>query len=132
MGIIGGGILWFILCALTAALAERKGHIGIGYFLLALFLSPLIGLIIVACISDKTKKICPYCRKAIDIHATVCGYCGKEIIKKNSASTEKEKWISERIVELISSGKSATDAKIQAAAEYSVNKNNSLEKQENS
>lgn len=41
MGAIIGGILWIILCALTATLAERKGqHKGIGYFLLALFLSP--------------------------------------------------------------------------------------------
>lgn len=55
MGAIIGGILWIILCALTATLAERKGHKGIGYFLLALFLSPLIGLIIVACISNKTQ-----------------------------------------------------------------------------
>lgn len=40
MGAIIGGILWIILCALTATLAERKGYKGIGYFLLALFLSP--------------------------------------------------------------------------------------------
>ena len=131
MGAIVGGVLWIVLCALTATLAERKGHKGIGYFLLALFLSPLIGLIIVACISNKTKKLCPYCKKAIDIHAIVCGYCGKELTKKNPASSEKEKWISERIVELISTGKSATDAKIQAEAEYSVNKNKNLEKQDN-
>lgn len=65
MGAIIGGILWIILCALTATLAERKGHKGIGYFLLALFLSPLIGLIIVACISNKTQKLCPYCKKQL-------------------------------------------------------------------
>ena len=131
MGAIIGGILWIILCALTATLAERKGHKGIGYFLLALFLSSLIGLIIVACISNKTQKLCPYCKKAIDIHATVCGFCGKELTKKNSTNAEKEKWISERIVELISTGKTATDAKIQAEAEYSVEKNNKEEKQTN-
>ena len=127
MGAIIGGILWIILCALTATLAERKGHKGIGYFLLALFLSPLIGLIIVACISNKTQKLCPYCKKAIDIHATVCGFWEKELTKKNSTKEKKEKWISERIVELISTGKTATDAKIQAEAEYSVEKNNKEE-----
>lgn len=116
------GIIWLILCALTGAWAENKGHKGIGYFLLAFFFSPIIGLIIVACISNKTKKICPYCKKAIDIHATVCSFCGKELAKKVSATSEKEKWISKRIVELISIGNSATDAKIQAEAEYSANK----------
>ena len=57
----------------------------------------------------------------------VCGFCGKELTKKNSTNAEKEKWISERIVELISTGKTATDAKIQAEAEYSVEKNNKEE-----
>lgn len=122
MGIIIGLILWIILCALVATLAERKGHKGIGYLLLSVFLSPIIGFIVVVCISNKTVKECPYCKKKIDLNATVCSYCGKELIKKNisNSKNEKENWISQRIVELISSGKTASDAKIQAEAEYSV------------
>lgn len=49
-------IIWIVLCALVATIAERKGHKGIGYLLLSVFLSPLIGMIVVLCISDKTKK----------------------------------------------------------------------------
>ena len=130
MGVIVGGLLWLILCALCAAFAERKGHKGIGYFLLAFFLSPLISGIIVLCISDKNKKECPYCRKFIAINAAVCPYCNKEIIKKKTSS-DKEKWISQRIVALIGSGKTATDAKIQAEAEYSVNQSKPADDSEN-
>ena len=122
MIIIGTGtIIWIVLCALTAAIAEKKGHKGIGYCLLAIFLTPIVGLIVVACISNKNKKECPYCRKSIDIEASVCGYCGKELKKSKSANSEKSTWISKRILELINEGKNATDAKIQAEAEYSVN-----------
>ncbi len=133
IAILGGGIatilLWIILCGLTAALAEKKGHKGIGYLLLSIFFSPLIGLLVVAAISNKNQKACPYCWKPIDVRATVCSYCCKDLPNNHIAakSAEKEKWLSERIVELISSGKNATDAKIQAEAEYSVNKHKSPE-----
>ena len=120
---ISGAIVWLVLCALVATIAERKGRKGGGYLLLSIFLSPLVGGIIVLCVSDKTKKECPFCKKAIDKNATVCPYCNQTIVKK--PSSEKEKWISQRIIELINGGKSATDAKIQAEAEYSVKQTNS-------
>lgn|GEM_PF-1558079 len=128
MIIIGTGtIIWIVLCALTAAIAEKKGHKGIGYCLLAIFLTPIVGLIVVACISNKNKKECPYCRKSIDVEASVCGYCGKELKKSKSINSEKNTWISKRILELINEGRSATDAKIQAEAEYSVNDKKQIE-----
>lgn len=51
-----GGIAWLVLCALVATIAERKGRKGAGYLVLSIFLSPLVGGIIVLCVSDKTKK----------------------------------------------------------------------------
>lgn len=117
--IVIGPVVWLVLCALVATFAERKGRKGVGYFFLAFFFSPLIGGIVVLCVADKNKKECPYCMKSVSVNATVCPYCNKEIVTKK-LSSEKDKWISQRIVELIGSGKSATDAKIQADAEYSV------------
>lgn len=96
-----GGVVWFALCILTATLADKKGHNGIGFFFLALFLSPLVGLLVIACVGDKNQ------------------------VALKEEDSEKEKWVAARIVELISSGKNATDAKIQAEAEYSINKNKS-------
>jgi len=130
MILISGFFVWLILCALPPTWAERKGHNGFVYFLLSFFLSPLVGLIVVACISEKARKLCPYCRQVIDIHASVCGFCGKDLVKRNSTNSKKEKWISERIVDLISTGKSASDAKIQAEAEFSVIKNKKIENQD--
>ena len=101
--------------------SRKKGHKGLGYCLISIFLTPLVGLIVVACISNKNKKACPFCLKLIDINASVCGYCGKELKKNNSVDSEKNAWVSKRTLELINEGKSATDAKIQAEAEYSVN-----------
>ena len=71
----------------------------------------------VLCVVDKNKKKCPFCKKAIAIDATVCPYCNKEL-SRNKSSLENDRWISQRIVGLIAEGKSATDAKIQAEAEY--------------
>lgn len=116
-------IVWIVLCAFVATWAERKGHKGVGYLFLSIFLSPLVGAIVVACIKNKNTKQCPFCKKYVDLNATVCSYCGKELVKKNikNSSSEKDNWVSQRIVELISTGKNASDAKIQAEAEYSVN-----------
>ena len=120
-----GVVIWVVLCAFVAVIAERKGHKGIGYLFLSILLSPLVGFIVVLCISNKTKKECPFCKKAVDVNATVCPYCNQKIVK-NKSSSDKEKWISQRIVELIDVGKSASDAKIQAEAEYSVKQTNSV------
>lgn len=90
--IIGAGftfLIWVILIALTAVIAERKGHKGVGYCLLSVFLTPLIGLLIVAGISDRTKKECPLCFKMIDVRASVCAYCGRDL-KNNSVNNKKQ------------------------------------------
>ncbi|MGP1440908.1 MAG: hypothetical protein ACTTJ3_09260 [Treponema sp.] len=130
MPVIIGFIIWVFLCALTAVIAERKGHKALRYCFLSMFLTPLVGLIVVACISNRNKKECPFCCKSIDIYASVCGYCGKELKKKNPTDSKRGEWISKRTLELINEGKSATDAKIQAEAEYSVNNTNQTDTNE--
>lgn len=119
-------IILIVLSAVAASWAEKKGHKGIGYFCLSLVVSPIIGLIVVASIKDLTKKECPFCKNRINMTAIVCSYCGKELVKrnKNQNQEEKEKWISNRIISLLEEGKTATDAKIQAEAEYSANMEN--------
>lgn len=38
-------IIWLALCVLAGWIASQKGRSGFGFFLLALFLSPLIGIL---------------------------------------------------------------------------------------
>ena len=48
-------LLWVIFCIVPAMIASGKGRSGMGFFLLSLFLSPLIGLI-AALIASPAQK----------------------------------------------------------------------------
>lgn len=48
--------LWLILCVIVAYVASQRGHSGAGFLLLALFISPILGLIIVLCLRPRPKS----------------------------------------------------------------------------
>ena len=52
-----GSIFWIFFCALVAVYAGTKGRSGIRFFLLSLFLSPLIGFIIAVIMQPQREKI---------------------------------------------------------------------------
>jgi hypothetical protein len=47
-----GGILYFIFCIIVGRAASNRGRSGIGYFLISLLLSPLIGFIIILALGE--------------------------------------------------------------------------------
>ena len=52
----GIGIVYFLLCLLVAGYANGKGKSGVGYFLISLILSPLLGFIIAALTGEEKKN----------------------------------------------------------------------------
>jgi hypothetical protein len=86
-------ILWLILSILVGAYANSKGRSGIGYFILSMILTPVLGLIIAIIVEPDIDKLvekaistgkrrkCPYCAELVKNEAKICKHCGKEIAK---------------------------------------------------
>jgi len=88
---IFGFILWIFFCLMVSRYAVGKGHSSVLAFLCALFLSPIIGFILVALskpnqdalearmLRSGESKRCPYCAEMIKRMASTCRYCGKDL-----------------------------------------------------
>lgn len=84
-------IFWFILCIVVGVIASNNGRSGVGYFILSILLSPLIGILVVLIvgknlsaidqqkIANGSDKKCPFCAELIKREAKVCRYCGREL-----------------------------------------------------
>lgn len=77
---------WTLLAVAVGVLASNKGRSGIGWFLLSVLISPLLGLIFCAVASNlKTQALtpsesthlrCPACAEWVLPAAIVCKHCG--------------------------------------------------------
>jgi hypothetical protein len=74
---IGVG-LWVLLAIAVGLLASRAfGRSGAGWFLLALVLTPLIGLLLF--VLPARRRPCPFCAEWIQPPAKVCRFCGRDV-----------------------------------------------------
>lgn len=88
---------WIFLSILVGVWASKKGRSGFGYFLLSLFISPLLSGFIVALlspegvaalprdelgntISPETHVRCPDCRELVRKDARKCKHCGIALV----------------------------------------------------
>lgn len=79
-------LLWLVFSVVAGIVAASRGRSGFGYFLLSIFLSPLVGLLLAALMpslkaasaqtQDTTPRVpCPRCAELIMPTATVCRFC---------------------------------------------------------
>jgi hypothetical protein len=97
-------LLWIILALLLGAYASTKGRSFFGFFVLSIFLSPLIGLLVLLIVGPNTEKIeheridrgelrcCPHCAETIQPAAVVCRYCGRKLPAASEFSPTQEQW----------------------------------------
>jgi hypothetical protein len=80
--------MWIILPLLIGREARKRGYSFIVFFLLSIFLSPIIGSLILiltdlfTLFGEKEDKLkCPYCGKTIEVGSKICTFCNTDIIE---------------------------------------------------
>ena len=79
-----GLIAWLAFSAAAAWAAGQKGRSRLGYFLLSIFLTPILAFLILLVVPAKapravarTSATCPSCQRSFDAtHWSSCPYCG--------------------------------------------------------
>jgi hypothetical protein len=77
-------IIWLLLSWAVMAYAGQKGRDRVSFFLLALFLSPLVAFVFAAVSPADPRRMglrkCPQCAEWVKIEALRCRFCGSELV----------------------------------------------------
>jgi hypothetical protein len=83
-------LFWFFFAIVVAVIATNRGRSGFGWFLLSVFISPLLSVILVLALKNlkdeenspnsNTHVKCPDCKELVFKEASVCKHCGCKLI----------------------------------------------------
>lgn len=90
-------LVWVVFAVIVAIAASGRGRSGFGWFLLAVFISPLLAFILLlvlpkvgeaglardetgAAITPHTHVRCPDCKELVRRDARKCKHCGTSLI----------------------------------------------------
>ncbi len=80
LNVIGIAVAWLLLSYGVMVYADRKGRNQIGFFVLALLLSPLVGFVLVAAGGSNPERLglkkCAACAEWVKHEALKCRFCG--------------------------------------------------------
>jgi hypothetical protein len=89
-------IFWLLFAVVVGVVASSRGRSGVGWFLLAVVISPLLAIILVALMPSKrdapsaeTHVRCAMCAEPILKEALKCKHCG-HVFEKSVADRERE------------------------------------------
>ena len=82
-------LIWVCFSVLVWMMADKRGRSGFLWFLLSLFISPLLSIIFLLVAGDADAATCPQCAEKVKSEAKVCKHCGSSLLG-NSKPVENE------------------------------------------
>lgn len=92
-------IFWLAFSFVAGIIASNKGRSGLGFFLLSILLSPILGILFALVAKSniqfngqpaptpETHRKCPDCRELVLNDARVCKHCGAHLVPEAELKT---------------------------------------------
>ena len=95
-------VVWIVLAIATGFAAKSRGRDGVGWFLLAILISPVLALILLIAFPSRfvgRSKICHFCQSQVAEEALVCPHCHRDIDTPEgiqAGRAERERYLTKR------------------------------------